>query len=70
MLIEPVKKQSLPSVINQDITDDYTDNKSAGKTIGSKSPSSIHSKGVDVEKLIAIDNGALHIQPILTSGWG
>ncbi len=65
MLIEPGKKFSPPSV-----TDFYADNKSAGKTIGSKSSSGILRKGVDVEKLIAIDNGALRIQPMLTPGWG
>ena len=70
MLIEPVKKKSLPRVINQDITDDYTDNKSAGKTIGSQSPSGIQRQGIDVEKLIAIDNGALRIQPMVKAGWG
>ncbi|MDJ0620592.1 MAG: hypothetical protein QNJ63_28305 [Calothrix sp. MO_192.B10] len=70
MLIEPVKKNKPPSIITQGITDNYTDNKSAGKTIGSKSPSGITRKGVDVEKLIAIDNGALRIQPMVAAGWG
>ncbi len=70
MLIEPVKKISPPSLTNQAVTDTYTDQKSAGKTLGSKSSSGIIRKGVDVEKLIAIDNGALRIQPMLTPGWG
>jgi hypothetical protein len=70
MLTEPVKKISPPSITNQVVTDSYSDKKSAGKTIGSKNSSGTLRKGVDVEKLIAIDNGALRLQPMLTPGWG
>jgi hypothetical protein len=53
-----------------DITDSYSDNRASGKTIGTKSPSGILRKGIDAEKLVAIDNGALRFQPLITSGWG
>jgi hypothetical protein len=70
MLTEPVKKIIPPSITNQVVRDSYSDKKSAGKTIGSKSSSGILRQGLDVEKLIAIDNGALRLQPMLTPGWG
>jgi hypothetical protein len=50
--------------------DDYADNRKPGKTIGSKSPSGVVRKGIDKEKLIAIDNGALRFQPLFNHGWG
>lgn len=53
-----------------DITDSYSDNRTSGKTIGTKSPSGILRKGIDTEKTIAIDNGALRFQPLINPGWG
>lgn len=52
------------------ITDSYSDNRTPGKTIGTTSPSGILRKGIDAEKIVAIDNGALRFQPMITSGWG
>ncbi|MBE9170322.1 nucleotide-binding protein [Pleurocapsales cyanobacterium LEGE 06147] len=53
-----------------DITDSYSDNRTSGKTIGTKSPSGILRKGIDAEKIVAVDNGALRFKPLITSGWG
>ncbi len=50
--------------------DFYLDKRLAGKTIGSVSSSGVVRKGIDREKLIAIDNGALRFQPLLKHGWG
>jgi hypothetical protein len=63
-------KSSQPKTVQQSLTDSYLDNRAAGRTIGTHSPSGGIRKGVDVEKLIAIDNGALRFQPLATSGWG
>ncbi len=51
-------------------TDSYSDQRHMGRVLGSKSPSGVVRKGVDVEKLISIDNGALRIQPLAKAGWG
>jgi hypothetical protein len=48
----------------------YTDPTSRGKTIGSTNDKGIVRKGIDREKLIGIDNGALRFQPLLNHGWG
>jgi hypothetical protein len=49
--------------------DRYLDNRKPGQTIGSKSSSGAIRKGIDKEKLIAIDNGALRFQPLFNHGW-
>ncbi len=61
-----IKSQILPTPI----TDSYTDKKSAGNTIGSPSNTGVIRKGIDKEKLISIDNGALRFQPLIKAGWG
>jgi hypothetical protein len=50
--------------------DRYLDNRKPGQTINSKSPEGFLRKGIDKEKLIAIDNGALRFQPLFNHGWG
>jgi hypothetical protein len=52
------------------VTDSFTDNCNPGKTIGTASSNGILRKGIDVEKTIAIDNGALRFQPLINPGWG
>ncbi|MGL5870914.1 MAG: nucleotide-binding protein [Xenococcaceae cyanobacterium] len=52
------------------LIDYYSDNCAAGKTIGSNSSNGVVRKGIDREKLIAIDNGALRFQPLIDHGWG
>jgi hypothetical protein len=62
-LSPPIQAQPL-------LTDTFSDNRAAGKTIGTKSDSGAVRQGIDVEGLIAIDNGALRMQPLLDPGWG
>ncbi|WP_052055205.1 hypothetical protein [Myxosarcina sp. GI1] len=56
--------------MNDLLTDSYADDRPAGKTIGTKSEDGNLRRGVDVEKIIAIDNGALRFQPLVKPGWG
>ncbi|MGB3405413.1 MAG: nucleotide-binding protein [Microcoleaceae cyanobacterium] len=56
--------------VNQVFTDSFCDQTAAGKTIGTYSSSGVCRKGIDVEKRIKIDNGALRFQPLLKPGWG
>jgi hypothetical protein len=53
-----------------DITDSYDDLRSPGKTIGTISSSGILRQGIDIEKAISVDNGALRFQPLIKPGWG
>jgi hypothetical protein len=52
------------------LRDTFSDEQPAGKVIGTINPSGVVRKGVDVERAIAIDNGALRFQPLVTPGWG
>jgi hypothetical protein len=58
------------SLAQKKLTDNYSDNCRPGKTIGTKSPTRILRKGIDVEKQIAVDNGALRLKPLVKPGWG
>jgi len=51
-------------------TDRFSDSTPAGRVIGYPGPHRVRRGGVDAEGLIAIDNGALRIQPLLQPGWG
>jgi hypothetical protein len=42
----------------------------AGRAIGSRSADGILRRGVDREKVIGIDHGALRIEPLVKPGWG
>jgi hypothetical protein len=57
-------------IVEKFFTDLYTDNRRAGKTIGTKTANGVIRQGIDAEKLIAIDNGALRFQPLASAGWG
>ncbi len=70
MLSYSLQKSSAVDQVNQVFTDSFSDQTAAGKTIGTLSPSGIYRHGVDVEKQIAIDNGALRFQPLVKPGWG
>lgn len=50
--------------------DKYSDDQSAGKVIGTRSSDGTARQGIDIEGLIAIDNGALRIRPLTEPGWG
>lgn len=51
-------------------TDFFTDDRRRGKVIGTETAEGILRRGVDVERVISIDNGALRIQPLIEPGWG
>jgi hypothetical protein len=65
-----MQEVSSPSQTQSLLIDSFSEDCSAGKTIGTKSNSGAVRHGIDLEKLIAIDNGALRMQPMLTPGWG
>jgi hypothetical protein len=52
------------------IEDIYSDDRKAGNVIGSRTPNDVIRRGIDREKCISIDNGALRIQPLIQPGWG
>ncbi len=51
------------------IIDDFSNDCRPGRVVGSQTASGHLRRGVDVEKLMSIDNGALRIQPPITPGW-
>jgi hypothetical protein len=62
---------SIGMELHQDrLIDSYSDTYPAGKTIGSTSNNGVIRQGIDKEKLVAIDNGALRFQPLIDHGWG
>jgi len=63
------QKFDRPSLV-PDFTDSYSGYRPAGKVIGTSSPSGAVRKGVDRERAIAIDNGALRIITPVNPGWG
>jgi hypothetical protein len=50
--------------------DQFTDDLSPGRVIGTKTEGGLARKGVDREQIIGIDNGALRIQTLTKPGWG
>lgn len=52
------------------LCDDFMDDRSAGSVIGTLSASGHKRLGVDVEKVLGIDNGALRIAPLIEAGFG
>jgi hypothetical protein len=50
--------------------DDFLDDRSAGSVIGTRTASGHERFGVDVEKVLGIDNGALRIAPLVEVGFG
>ena len=50
--------------------DCFRDDRRAGTVVGSETEDGTLRKGVDPERVIGIDNGALRIQPLVKSGWG
>jgi hypothetical protein len=70
MLSYSLPQSSEADQVNQVFTDSFCDQTAAGKTIGTHSSSGVCRKGIDVEKRIKIDNGALRFQPLLKPGWG
>jgi hypothetical protein len=52
------------------LDEDFADARKAGTVIGSRAPGGVSRRGVDRERRIAIDHGALRFQPLLKPGWG
>jgi hypothetical protein len=50
--------------------DRFSDDSASGAVIGKPNPDGTPRLGVDVERVIGIDNGALRIQPLIKPGWG
>ncbi len=68
--LEPYSLPITDYQVNNYFTDSYSDNKPAGKVIGTQSAAGITRKGVDIENAIAIDGNALRIKPLVRPGWG
>jgi hypothetical protein len=51
-------------------SDRFTDDRVAGTVLGTVGPGGAARLGVDAEGLLAIDNGALRMQPLTHRGWG
>ncbi len=52
------------------VRDDFEVARDSGRTLGSLSTSGAARLGVDRERRIAVDHGALRMQPLLWDGWG
>lgn len=52
------------------LCDRYTDDQPAGQVIGTRLSDQTQRQGCDREGQMAIDHGALRLQPLLTPGWG
>jgi hypothetical protein len=50
--------------------DRFSDDERNGHVIGSRADSGVRRRGTDVEGVLAIDGGALRIQPLTRPGWG
>ncbi|MDJ0620420.1 MAG: hypothetical protein QNJ63_27395 [Calothrix sp. MO_192.B10] len=59
-----------PQATSNFFQDLYQDDQPAGRVIGTKSTTGVIRKGIDTEGIIAIDNGALRLQPLIKPGWG
>ena len=51
------------------LAETFEDDRRAGTVIGSRSPNGVRRLGVDRERRMAIDHGALRFQPLITPGW-
>ena len=65
-----MKKVDPLIAVQEAITDSYCDQRLAGQTIGTLSPSGVKRQGSDVESAIAIDNEALRLPFLVQPGWG
>ena len=65
-----INNSQLEQTNKKSLTDSFTKDSSRGKTLGKLSSSGNLRQGIDIEKLISIDNEALRFQPLLKPGWG
>lgn len=64
------EKPTVDSTRVLSFTDTFTGFRAAGTVIGTSTEHGAIRRGVDVEGVIGIDNGALRIQPLIEPGWG
>jgi hypothetical protein len=67
--------ESAPSEVefghaNVDFVDSFADDRRRGRVVGTSPCPGVVRGGIDVERIISIDHGALRIRPLLQSGWG
>lgn len=51
------------------LIDAFTDDRAAGRVLGTAATTGARRLGRDVERQMAIDHGALRLQPLITPGW-
>jgi hypothetical protein len=51
------------------VTDRFEDERPSGTVIGSETTDGSRRGGIDRERIIGIDHGALRMQPLLKTGW-
>ena len=57
-------------VVTAPMVDSFADPRRPGRVVGTSNPAGVLRRGRDVERQIAIDNGALRLQPLVKPGWG
>ncbi|MBK8988848.1 MAG: nucleotide-binding protein [Chloroflexi bacterium] len=65
-----IAKSEKTTVSSLYFTDSFVQTLSAGEVIGSRNAAGVRRGGVDVERVISTDGGALRIQPLRQPGWG
>ncbi|MGB3191917.1 MAG: nucleotide-binding protein [Limnoraphis sp.] len=65
-----MKKVDPLITVQEVITDSYSDERLAGQTIGTLSPSGVKRQGSDAESAITIDNEALRLPFLVQPAWG
>jgi hypothetical protein len=51
-------------------TDTFDDRRRPGRVVGTVAAGGVRRDGIDVERVMSIDNRALRIQPLIKPGWG
>ena len=60
----------MPDAPEREFIDSFDDSRKFGQVVGSCTTDAILRRGIDTEKVLSIDNGALRIQPLIQPGWG
>lgn len=53
-----------------EFVDRFVDDRAGGQVIGSSPVAGITRRGIDAERVVSIDHGALRIGPLVKAGWG
>ncbi len=62
-------KKRPPARLRALVVDVFTDDRSAGRVLGTKATTGAGRLVRDTERVMAIDHGALRLQPLITPGW-